>query len=120
MHEVTFKVSAVKQGRGKICIVPVRLKHTTWTDREIEVYAMLDECSEGTFMSQSVSDMLEDEIKRRERLIIETINYKGESEVDAVKGLKVRGSEEFGEYYTLKEVKLPETYSRERIPKTFH
>ena len=29
LHEVTFKVSAVKQGGGKLCIVPVRLKHKT-------------------------------------------------------------------------------------------
>ena len=87
LHEVKFKVSAVKQGRGKICIVPVRLRHKTWVDKEIEVYAMLDECSEGIFISESVFDMLEDEIKRRETVILNTLNHSSVDEVGAVKGL---------------------------------
>ena len=44
LHDVTFKVSAVKQGESGMCIVPIRLKHASWEEKELEVYAMLDEC----------------------------------------------------------------------------
>ena len=64
---MTFKVSAVKQGGGKLCIVPVRLKHQTWTDKEIEAYALLGESGDGTFMSECVFSILEEHVKWKER-----------------------------------------------------
>ena len=54
--------------------------------------------------------------KKRETVGIDTVNHSGLAEVETVKDLKVRGSEEFGEYYTLMEINLPDTFSRERIP----
>ena len=108
LHGVSFKVSAVGSG---MCIVPVRLKHKTWKDKEIEVYAMLDECSEGTFISESLLDELEDVKKRNASVFVETVNHKGFADAYAVKDLIVRGSKEFEERYDkLEEIKLPETH----------
>ena len=43
LHDVKFKVSAVKQGGSGMCIVPFRLRHKDWKTKELEIYAMLDE-----------------------------------------------------------------------------
>ncbi len=117
LHGVSFKVSVVQQGGSAMCIVPVRLRHKTWENKEIEVYAMLDECSEGTFISESLLDELEDVTKRKTSVIVETVNHKGVVDAYAVKDLIVRGSKEFGERYNiLDDIKLPETFSQEKIP----
>ena len=49
LHGVSFKVLAVQQDhdKGGMCVVQVRLRHRMWESKEIEVYAMLDECSDG-------------------------------------------------------------------------
>ena len=54
LHDVIFKVSAVKQGGSGMCIVPIRLRHKDWENKELEIYAMLDECSDGTFIDEKL------------------------------------------------------------------
>ena len=117
LHDVTFKTLAVRQKRGSAtCIVPIRLRHETWKDKEIEVYALLDECSDGTFISESILHKFEDELKRNTTVEVDTINLKSEREAIAMKNLIVRGSEELERVYGLEEIKLPETFSQARIP----
>ena len=117
LHGVSFKILAVQQKRGSAtCIVPVRLRHGTWKDKEIEVYALLDECSDGTFISESILHEFEDKIKRNTTVEVDTINLRSEREAVAMKDLIVRGSEELEKVYGLEEIKLPETFSQSRIP----
>ena len=82
-----------------MCVVPVRLRHRTWEDKEIEVYALLDECSEGTFISKSLLEKFDEGIKRKTSVEVETVNLKKEVEAYAVRNLIARGSEEFGAKY---------------------
>ena len=89
-----------------MCIVPVRVRHETWQEeenkiiaREVEVYAMLDECSQGTFISEDLLDWFEEGVKRKTAIHVETVNHSGLSDAYAVKGLIVRGSKEFGAMY---------------------
>ena len=95
LHGISFKVSAVQQEGSGMCIVPVKLKHKTWKDKEIEVYAMLDECSEGTFISESLLDELNDIPKRKASVFVETVNHEGVEDAYAVNGFFVSGSREF-------------------------
>ena len=39
-----------------MCIVPVRLSHKDFPN-PVFVYAMLDECSQGTFIKEEILDM---------------------------------------------------------------
>ena len=117
LHGVSFKVSAIHQDEGgAMCVVPVRLRHRTWKDREIETYALLDECSTGTFISESLSEVLEDTLKEKRTVMVHTVNRSDESEAFKVKDLIVRGSEEFGALYDLEDINLPATFSQESIP----
>ena len=108
LHGVSFKVLAVhqEQGGSAMCVVPVRLRHRTWEDKEIEVYALLDECSEGTFISKSLLEKFDEEIKRKTSVEVETVNLKKEVEAYAVRNLIARGSEEFGTKYKLEEIRF--------------
>ena len=106
-----------------MCIVPVRVRHETWQEEEskiiameVEVYAMLDECSEGTFISEDLLDWFEEGMKRKTAIHVETVNHSGLTDAYAVKGLIVRGSKEFGAMYKLEDVRLPETFSQEKLP----
>ena len=117
LHGVTFKVLAVQQRRGNAtCIVPVRLRHEGWENKEIEVYALLDECSDGTFISESILHEFEDNIKRNTTVEVDTINLRNEIETVALKNLVVKGSIEMESAYGVHEIKLPEVFAQERIP----
>ena len=65
LHDVTFKVSAVKQGGSGMCIVPIRLRHNDWENKELEIYAMLDECSDGTFIHEDLLCHFGEELQRQ-------------------------------------------------------
>ena len=61
LHEVVVKVAAVQRGGGDncgLCIVPVRLGHKDHPDWCLETYAMLDDCSQGTFVEEKMIDCL--------------------------------------------------------------
>ena len=117
LHGVSFKILAIQQKRGNAtCIVPVRLRHESWGDKEIEVYALLDECSDGTFISETILHEFDDSVKRNTTVEVDTINMKNEIEAVAIRNLIVRGSKELETAYGLEEIKLPETFSQGRIP----
>ena len=42
-----------------MCVVPVLLRHRSRPDHQITVYALLDECSTGTFISEEALELLE-------------------------------------------------------------
>ena len=75
LHEVNFKVSAVWQesNESAMCIVPVRLHQENDPENEIEVYAMLDECSQGTFVDEKLVEKLSWQ-KRETTIKVETVN----------------------------------------------
>ena len=60
-----------------MCIVAVKLRHKEWKNKEIEVYAMIDECSDGTFISESLLEEFEDKYKRETSVLISTLNHSG-------------------------------------------
>ena len=78
-------------------------------------HALLDESSDGTFISEDILHEFEDEIKRNTMVEVDTINLKSEKEAVAVKNLIVRGSKELEQIYGMEEIKLPEIFSQARI-----
>ena len=115
LHEVSFKVSTVSgdDENGTMCIVPVRLCHKG-SSEEIDVYAMLDECSTGTFVEERLVEKLG--AKRKTTINLGTIIGVRRVETYAVEGLSIKGSEEFEAKFASGEVKLPTTYTQEKIP----
>lgn len=124
LHEVSFKVHVIHKEAeaGALCIVPVRLSHPKCPGKEIEVYAMLDFCSNGTFMDEDLlkdfEDSLEEEEKRQTTIRITTAtNQEGKiSESVAVTGLVVKsGYEEEGKHGPVN-INLPVTYTKQELP----
>ena len=111
LHGVTFKVSAVQNedGDGGLCIVLVKMYHTSCPEKVFEVYAMLDECSQGTFVNEKVVEYLSEDVKRYTTVTVSTVNQDTTSETFAIEGLVVRGTEKFAETYPAPEVALPKT-----------
>ena len=115
LHDVTFKVSAVKQGGSGMCIVPIKMKHESWQTKELEVYAMLDECSDGTFIDEKLLHHFKEDIQRRTEISVQTVNGDRNTTAMAIEGIIVRGAAELGEdarYH----LKLPETFSQTKLP----
>ena len=66
-----------------MCIVPVNLHHKSDPNNVIKVYAMLDNCSEGTFMTDEVAKMLTASV-RRTTITIKTLNGQVTEEVASI------------------------------------
>ena len=118
LHDVTFKVSSIKQssGMGGLCIVLVQMYHKSQPEKVIQVYAMLDECSQGTFVQESLIEYLSDEQKRLTTVTVSTVNTETESIAYAIVGLVVKGTEKFGKMYQAAEIALPVTYTKPKLP----
>ena len=119
LHDVTFKVSVVYQNyqngdEGAMCIVPVRLSRKDSPQEEMEVYAMLDECSTGTFI---IEELTEEWIGRRETAIsVKTVTGTKEMDVYAIEDLRVRAVKEFQDRYGSPQIQLPTTYTQKTLP----
>ena len=118
LHEVVFKVSALRKGSGDggMCIVLVRMYHVSCPEKEIEVYALLDECSNGTFIHEKIADMLSDDVKRPTVVSVSSVNGDTTSESVAIQGLVVRGTKKFGDKYPTPEIALPTTFAKPNLP----
>ena len=118
LHEVVFKVSAVRKcnGIGGMCIVLVRMSHESCPSKEIEVYAMLDECSQGTFVNEKIVEHLSQDVKRSTTITVSTVNNDVTSESFAINGLIVRSAKKFNEKHPTEHIKLPITYTKPKLP----
>ena len=121
LHEYHNKmsVSSVKGINNKsvisLCVVPVMLCHSSNPDFQVPVYAMLDECSQGTFIENSVLSMFSGNIHRPASITVQTLNGTECTMARAVDGLIVsKFNEQDGESYEC--VALPTTYRQESLP----
>ena len=70
-----------------MCVVPVKLSHAK-IKKEVSTLAMLDNCSQGTFLKQSIKDRLGIS-DRKTDAIITTLNGERSMESEVVTGLRV-------------------------------
>ena len=98
LHEVVFKVSALRKGGGDggVCLVLLRIRHAESPNMEMEVYALLDECSNGTFISEEIAEKFSEKVKRPAVVSVSSINAHTTNETTAIDGLIVRGTAKFG------------------------
>ena len=87
--------------RGVIgmCIVPVRLPHRD-TSKQVLVYAMLDECSQGTFIKEEILDMFDIE-KGNTSITVITLNGEETYNSHAVDGFSIQCSLKHERLYPL-------------------
>ena len=91
------------------CIVPVKVRHVH-SGKEIQTYAMLDCCSQGTFICTDLARKLKaDGIKTT--IKIKTLNGEDTQESEAISGLKV--SKSIGKPVW---IDLPMTYAKTDLP----
>ena len=97
-----------------LCVVPVKVRHISQPTKTITVYAMLDHCSEGTFVTDEVVEMLA--VDRKPTSIgIRTLNGMTKHASSSAVGLQVSAvcdlDGQSPNYY-----QLPKTYTRELLP----
>ena len=91
-----------------MCVVPVKVKHEG-SSKIIHTYAMLDNCSQGTFVKKNLLSSLE--VNGEQTSInIRALNGSSNHEVLTIEGLTV--SSATGEDW----IKLPRSYTRNEIP----
>ena len=97
-----------------MCIVPVRLCHRGNDLKEIEVYALLDENCQGTFISESVIDKL-CIASRKTSITTETLNGQRTDPALAAEGLIVKPATSVEAEYGAAGIHLPTVYSRKSL-----
>ena len=97
-----------------MCIVPVRISCENNKQTELEVYALLDENCQGTFILESVADKLS-ATKRPTCITTETINGSKTDTSFAVNGLIVKALPKFESEYGASTITLPTAYTREML-----
>ena len=100
-----------------MCIIPVMVRHKSNPSKEFKVYAIIDNCSQGTFGTE---DLLLNKLcvtGRQTSLTLETAIAKETIQTTAVNGLIVRCSDEHKSQYPKSvEITLPTTYTRSSLP----
>ena len=93
-----------------MCIVPVQIASTN-TSKKVHTYALLDSCSQGTFILGQLANDLGIS-GRKASLTIKTLNWEFTSNSTAIEGLKVaRISEDNCEW-----LPLPRAFTRPDLP----
>ena len=110
----SYSIHQTSKETISMSIVPVRLSHQSDETRELKVYALLDENSQGTFIHEALLDKLP-VIKRCTSITTETINGFNTDSSFAIDGLVVKPLKEFENAYYPVKIPLPTSYSREVI-----
>ena len=111
----TFHTSVEGSSRAiSMCVVAVLLQHQSRPDHKVTVYALLDECSTGTLISEEALELLaipDNELTLTSCDVTTAIGSR-EDQVTGVKDLRVQCVPIHSKLYPPQEVKLPTTYSR--------
>ena len=95
-----------------MCVVPVEVWHKDNADNRLTVYALLDECSQGTFIKGDILEKLDVSKLEHTTIRVGTAIGNKEDQAAAVNGLVVGCVPSHATVYGKAEVELPCTYSR--------
>ena len=98
-----------------LSVVPVEVWHEVDPSKKVSVYALLDECSQGTFISKNLQALLPSIEGRETTLTIQTVSSSRSVSTTALNGL-VSCSTKHGFPYPISNLKLPTSYTQENIP----
>ena len=96
-----------------MCVVSVQLRHYN-SDKELSTFALLDVCSQGTFITDDLLKKL-GLSGARTSINIKTLNGNKKVKSSLIEGLMVSKQSLYRDE-TIQLVKLPKLYSREHIP----
>ena len=94
-----------------MCVVPVQVSYAG-TKKQISIYAMLDNCSQGCFIEDSIRKFFGVDGRKTE-ITIKTLNGEQEVKSTIMSGLKVRGDRNEDNKRWLD---LPATYTKGELP----
>ena len=92
-----------------ICVVPVQIRHPD-SNKVLDTYAMLDNCSQGTFVKEDIIEAW-DITGAETRVTVKTLNGEVSQMTIVVENLDVAGS--LGKP---KWIKLPRAYTKQDLP----
>ena len=93
---------------SSICVVPVQIRHPN-SDKVLDTYAVLDNCSKGTFVKEIIEVL--GVTGAETRVTVKTLNGEISQMTTVVENLKVARS--LGKP---KWIKLPRAYTRQQLP----
>ena len=98
-------------------VLPVVLKHIGDTEKKLLVYAMLDNCSQETFINEDILDMLNTGEQTKTTITVKTLSEESTEESIATEGLIVSALKpHLTKYPTSNSINLPVAYSRAQLP----
>ena len=103
--------SSIESKIISMCVVPVKVNHSK-SKKEFSTYAMLDNCSQGTFIKEDIQKKL-GAVGREADTTVRTLNGEQSMKSTAVSGLRVSSSIVGDKIIWLN---LPPVYTRENIP----
>ena len=80
LHEHFYKSISVARVEAKfngvisLCVLPLVLSHQRLPETRISLYAMLDECSQGTFIDDSILEHLPSCLFKDATITLQTLN----------------------------------------------
>ena len=113
-----FKVNSIRQPGGgtSLPVIPVILHHELNPGRFVAVYAMLDECSQATFIKESVLQSFESVPHRDATVGIETLNSSQMSRCFAADGFQKKAILQYERFYHSTSLPLPTVFSKPDFP----
>ena len=93
-----------------MCVVPVKLRHGD-SGKTLKTYALLDSCSQGTFILERLSKRFGIKV-RRTSITMKTVNGEVTNKSSVISGLKVASSRNSSENWP----ELPGTYTKKYLP----
>ena len=122
MHEVSspeFSVSAIRERHASssvsLNVVPVLLHHEDTNFEPVTVYALLDACSQGTFVEEGILGPLLSKA-RDASVSLKTVNGDSHVNTKAISGLRVSCLHNVSERYGPTTISLPTAYTQEHMP----
>ena len=107
----SFHTSVSDQSAISMCVVPVQLWHSSCPDRKVTVYALIDDCCTGTFISDEVLESLPTSVTET-AVEVRTLNGKTVEPSSSVNGLLVQALPNHLKAYPVPPLEMPTTFSR--------
>ena len=101
-----YATTKIKSTLVSICVVPVKIKFSK-SKKEFKTYAMLDCCSQGTFINSELANKLRTEGTMMTIIKIKTLNREVSQETEATVNSSTRKNAQ---------IDLPVSYTRENLP----
>ena len=110
----SFKVSAVKHPCSSVnlSVLPVSICHESAPNSRVTVYALLDPCSQGTFVLESVVESLKLKDIFYSQVTVKTLNGDQQMKSGRINGLLVSKADSDA----ATSIKLPTTYTQADLP----